>query len=252
MKPAFLALALALVAACRASADDYPLGPGGNGGGGGGGASDAGFDDGGDAGDGDAGVQISGRVCVISDLRFPTVCNGGDADKLTVSIGTTRTATPNARGDFTINAPLGPFVWRVTGTNFNTSIVPVSGDNTLPVISDALYLELLGVNMVTRLPEMMSSAVVRVVHGGTAPVASVLATSVPVTSDLPFYDDNDALDWRSDKLGTGPNGVVWLPDLPLVGTTGSVKVTLKPQVGASVDTTASLVDQAITFVTVEL
>jgi hypothetical protein len=249
MKLALLALGLV---ACRASADDYPIGPGGNGNGRGSGAADAGLGDGGDAADGDAGVQISGRVCVISDLRFPTVCNGGDADKITVSIGTTRTATPNARGDFTINAPLGPFVWRVSGTNFTTSIVSVSGDNTLPVIGDALYLEMLGVNKVTRLPEMMSSAVVRVVHGGTAPVASVLATSVPATSDLPFYDDNDTLDWRSDMLGTGPNGVVWLPDLPLIGTAGSVKITLKPPVGAAVDITASLVDQAITFVTVEL
>src|SRR5262245_20740510 len=96
-------LALGLVAACRSGAADYPIGPGGSGGGRGSGA-DAGLGDVADA-DGDAGVQITGRVCVISDLRKPTVCDGGNADKLTVSIGTTRTATPNARGDFTITAP---------------------------------------------------------------------------------------------------------------------------------------------------
>jgi hypothetical protein len=244
-------LALGLVAACRASADDYPLGPGGSGGGNGRGV-DAGLGDTGADADGDAGVQITGRVCLITDLRTPTSCGTANASGLTVSIGTTRTATPNARGDFTINAPLGPFVWRVSGNNFNTSIVPVSGDNTLPVMSDALYLEMLSVNKVTRPAELVSSAVVRVVHGGTMAVTNVLATSNPATADLPFYDDNDALDWRSDLLGTGANGVVWLPDLPLAAATGSTTVTLKPVQGNSISTVVPLEDQAITFVTVEL
>ncbi|MGH2900313.1 MAG: hypothetical protein ACRDMZ_16685, partial [Solirubrobacteraceae bacterium] len=230
---------------------DYPIGPGGNGNGGGRGV-DAGLGDTGADADGDAGVQITGRVCVIIDLRTPTVCSTADASPLTVSIGTTRTARPNARGDFTINAPLGPFLWRVTGTNFNTSIVPVSADNTLPVMSDTLYLELLATNQVTRPAELVSSAVVRVVHGGTMAVTSVVATSNPATTDLPFYDDDDSLDWRSDLLGTGPNGVVWLPDLPLAAATGSATVTLKPPQGSSVSTVVTLEDQAITFVTVEL
>ena len=245
-------LALGLVAACRASADDYPLGPGGSGGVNGGG-TDAGLGDTGADADGDAGVQITGRVCVITDLRTPTVCSGADASKVTVSIGTTRTATPNARGDFTINAPLGPFLWRVSGTNFNTSIIPVSGDNTLPVVSDVLYMEMLEANHVVRSAEEVTSAVVRVVQGGTMPVVSVLATSNPATADLPLYDANDVLIWRSDNLGTGTNGSVWLPDLPIVsGGTGAVTVTLKPPQGATVSTVVPLVDQAITFVTVEL
>ena len=249
MKLASLALALALVAACRASADDYPIGPGGNGGGGGRGV-DAGLGDASDAGDGDAGVQISGRVCVITDLQRPTVCNGGDVTLVTVSIGTTRTATPDTRGDFTINAPLGPFLWRVSGTNINTSIVPVGGDNTLPVIDAQLYVEMLESNSVTRPAEGASSTVVRVVRG-TAAVASVTATSVPATEGVPLYDNNDAFIWRGDNLGTGANGVVWLPDLRL-GTTPSVTVTLTPPQGAVVSTTAALEDQAITFLTVEL
>jgi hypothetical protein len=245
-------LALGLVAACRAGAEDYPIGPGGSGGMIGGGA-DAGLGDAGADADGDAGVQLTGRVCVISDLQHPTVCDGGNADKVTVSIGTTRTATPNARGDFTINAPLGPFLWRVSGTNFNTSIIPVSGDNTLPVMGDVQYLEILAANQVERPAEQQSSAVVRVVQGGTTPVASVIATSNPATADKPFYDDNDALIWRSDDLGTGTNGSVWLPDLPVgVTGTGSVTVTLKPMQGNSVITVVPLVDQAITFVTIEL
>jgi hypothetical protein len=245
-------LALGLVAACRASAEDYPLGPGGSGGGGGRGV-DAGLGDTGADADGDAGVQITGRVCAITDLSTPTVCGPANVSGLTVSIGTTRTATPNARGDFTINAPLGPFVWRVSGNNFNTSIVPVSGDNTLPVISDQLYMEMLAANHVVRPAEEVTSAVVRVVQSGTMPVVNVVATSNPATADLPLYDDDDVLIWRSDNLGTGTNGSVWLPDLPVVsGGTGAVTVTLKPPQGATVSTVVPLVDQAITFVTVEL
>ncbi|HSS02497.1 MAG TPA: hypothetical protein VLM79_35800 [Kofleriaceae bacterium] len=245
-------LALGLVAACRASADDYPLGPGGSGGGRGNGV-DAGLGDSGADADGDAGVQITGRVCAITDLRTPTACGTANVSGLTVSIGTTRTATPNARGDFTINAPLGPFVWRVSGNNFNTSIVPVSGDNTLPVISDQLYMEMLAANHVVRPAEELTSAVLRVVQGGTIPAVSVLATSNPATADLPLYDDDDIFIWRSDNLGTGSSGSVWLPDLPIVsGGTGAVTVTLKPPQGATVSTVVPLVDQAITFVTVEL
>jgi hypothetical protein len=241
---------LVLVAACHASSDDYPIGPGGGPGGTSGGG-DAGAGDAGDAGDGDAGVLITGRVCVISDLRHPTTCDGGNATGLTVSIGTTRTATPNARGDFTISAPLGPFTWRVRGTNFNTSLVPVGGDNTLPVISDQLYLELLSVNHVTRPAELVGSVVVRVVSG-TAAVANVTAVSNPATSDLAFYDDNDVFDWRSDLNGTGPNGVVWLPDIPLTTATIVATVKLTPPVGAFVNTQVPVEDQAITFVTTEL
>ena len=245
-------LALGLVAACRASAEDYPIGPGGSGGGGGRGV-DAGLGDTGADADGDAGVPVTGRVCVIVDLRTPTVCSSADASRLTVSIGTTRTATPNARGDFTINAPLGPFLWRVSGTNFNTSIVPVSGDNTLPVISDVLYMEMLAANHVVRPAEEVTSALVRVVQGGTTAAVGVLATSNPATADLPLYDDNDVLIWRSNNLGTGSNGAVWLPDLPVAsGGTGAVTVTLTPPQGAAVTTVVTVVDQAITFVTVEL
>ena len=85
------------------------------------------------------------------------------------------------------------------------------------------------------------------------PVVSVLATSNPATADLPLYDDDDVLIWRSDNLGTGASGSVWLPDLPVAsGGTGTVTVTLTPPQGTKVETTVPLEDQAITFVTVEL
>src|SRR5512140_3019086 len=69
---------LALLAACQSGGgDDYPTGPGGGGpivvgGGGGGAGGDARTSDGGDS---DAGVELTGRVCILKDLRQPTVCD---------------------------------------------------------------------------------------------------------------------------------------------------------------------------------
>jgi hypothetical protein len=245
-------LVILLVAACRADSDDFPIGPGGGGGGGGGGG-DAGVGDGAsDAVDGDAGVPISGRVCIITDLRFPTVCDStANAESLLVSIGVTRTAKPNARGDFTIAAPLGQFTWRVTGLNFITSVIPLGGDTTLPVISDVLYTELLAANRVT-LIDQEGSIVVRVVRGVGA-VQNVTAVSNPATTDLAFYDDRNVLDWRSDLVGTGPAGVVWLPDVPLAARPPTqATVTLTPSGASSTSITATVENQAITFVTADL
>jgi hypothetical protein len=243
---------LVLVAACRASADDYPIGPGAEGSGQSGGG-DAGTSDARDAAEGDAGVQITGRVCLVTDLRNPTACADNQVVRnITVSIGTTRTAIPNQRGDFTISAPLGPFTWRVTGRDVITSVVPFGADTRLPVISDVLYTELLSANDVTR-TDLQTSVVVRVVNGVMA-VANVRAASVPATPDLARYDDEDSLlDWRSDQLGTGPAGVAWLPDIPLASDTSiAATVNLTPPVGTAVSTQVPVENQAITFVTTEL
>jgi len=241
-------LVVLLVAACRANSDDFPVGPGGGGGGGGGGGADAGLD----GGDGDAGIMVAGRVCIIRDLRHPTTCdNASNAETLTVSIGTTRTARPNARGDFMIAAPLGQFTWRVTGLNFITSVVPFGADTTLPVISDVLYTEMLAANRVT-LVDQEGSIVVRVVNG-VAAVQNVTAVSNPATADLAFYDDTSVLDWRSDRLGTGPAGVAWLPDVPLAVTPPTLaRVTLTPPTGSPSSISATVENQAITFVTIDL
>jgi hypothetical protein len=240
-------LVILLVAACRADSDDFPIGPGGSGSNGGGG-------DGGvrDAVDGDAGVAISGRVCIITDLRRPTACDDTtNAESLLVSIGVTRTAKPNARGDFTIAAPLGQFTWRVSGNNFITSVIPFGGETTLPVISDVLYTEMLSANGVT-LADQQGSIVVRVVKG-VAAVQNVTAVSNPATADLAFYDSTTALDWRSDLIGTGPAGVVWLPDLPLAATPPTqATITLTPSGASPTSITAVVENQTITFVTADL
>lgn len=243
---------LVLVAACHASADDYPIGPGGPPGGSARGPdAGTGPSDGGDAGDGDAGVLITGKVCVVTDLRKPTACpNTAVVRNVTVSISATRTATPDERGEFSIFAPPGAFTWHVTGRDIVPSIVPFGPDARLPVIDQELYLSLENNNSVT--PSDAQGAVVMRVVKANVPVTSVTAVSNPATPDLARYDQaNSAIDWRSDNLGTGPAGAVWLPDVPAENPiTGAVRLT--PPVGTPQDVLVPVEPQSITFVTVEL
>jgi hypothetical protein len=130
-------------------------------------------------------------------------------------------------------------------------VIPFGADTTLPVISDVLYTEILAANSVV-LSDQQGSIVVRVVKG-VAAVQNVTAVSNPATADLAFYDDTSVLDWRSDLVGTGPAGVVWLPDVPLAATPPTqATITLTPPGASPTSITALVENQAITFVTADL
>ena len=249
-----------LLAACQANGvNDYPSRPGGGGpviigggGGGGGGDSDAGADDGGVV---DGGVPASGRVCIVRDLRKPTGCDTSkNASGLVVSLGTRHPDRPPARtGEFTIIAPFGTdLVWQVTGANFITTVMPYGTDNTIPVVPDDLYVELLRSNPVIPPAPQEGSVVVRALSGGLSAIG-VSATSTLISGNvLPRYDDaadTTGLVWR--EIGpTQSDGVMWFPAVRV--TTTPARVTLRPATGASVNVDVSVVDQAITFVTTEL
>jgi hypothetical protein len=258
-----LAMLLAL-AACQSAGggDDFPTGGGGGGGpiGVGGGGGDAGT---GDGGDGDAGTQLSGRVCILSDLRRVgdlTACAATKANGLVVSIGPlgTRTAITAADGSFTITAPLGgDFTWHVStptgtppGTPIVTSVMPFGADYTIPAISDAVYMELLSTNNVT-LQDLEGSVVVRVVSG-LAAVTGVTATSTPASNRLALYDGGDATIWK-ENVATGAKGMVWFADVPLARTPPTTaSISLIQQGGRTVKTAATVENQAITFVTADI
>jgi hypothetical protein len=248
---------LVLVAACQAGGgDDYPTRNDGNGpigmSPGGSAASDAGRD-GGD----DAGVPIGGRVCILSDLRRLTTCDEKvDASKLTVSIvgSPSRAVRPSRLGDFTLTAPLGAFTWQVTGDVLDrivTSQMPLSSENVIPVMTTALYNDTLGASSAF-VTQLQGSIVVRV-RNGVAPVVDVTATSNPAANNLAFYDGVAPLDWDNDVAGTGAEGVVWFPGLPLANRPPTlVTVTLSPPGKTQVSTQVTIDDQAITFVTMDL
>jgi hypothetical protein len=238
-------LALVLVTACRASPGDGPPRGGG----------DAGTE--GD--DGGAGIAVSGRVCLLSDLRHPTLCDDQqDAQGVKVSLGTRSTTTTDKAGSFSIIAPLGAgFTWHVTGDVLDrivTSAMPFGTDPTIPVISTQLYRDLLSTNKAEILSQQ-GSIVVRVVSGVT-PAPNVSATST-VAGSLTLYDSNNsALDWNESPSGsTGAGGIVWFPGVPLsVHPPTVATITLIAQSGTpvSVTTMATVEDQVITFVTQDI
>ena len=228
---------LVLLAACRAGAGDgFPI-----------------VDAGGDAGTGDGGVELHGRVCLLTDLRRvgdATACAGTGARNLMVSLGT-RTATTTDDGSFTIVAPLGGgLTWHVTGAQLVPSVMPFGADYTIPAISDLVYGELLSTNQVT-LADQQGSIVVRVVSG-LAPVAGVTATSTPASNRLALYDGNSATLWTENRAGTGPGGIVWFADVPLAATGPTfATIALTPR-GRSPVPAVPVENQAITFVTYDV
>jgi hypothetical protein len=249
-------LLLLLVMACQAAdSDDYPIAPGGAGPivvGGGGGPTDAGV---GDGGDGDAGAQLTGRVCLLTDLRAVTnltACDEGvDAKGLIVTLGT-RTAITTDRGAFTISAPRGAgFTWRVRGAQEDVivrSAMPFGTDNTIPVIGFERYRELLSNNSATVGP-LQGSVVLRVVRG-TVGVPQVTATMAG--QDLVLYDGTSLTDWNTGTVGTGTAGVVWIPGVEVPASGQALAVTLSPPGAPLVTTPVVVEDETITFVMTDL
>lgn len=247
------ALALVLVA-CSSSANDFPTHPGGSGpvppSGGGGGVVDGGLGDTGTGDAGDGGVPIAGRVCIVSDLRTPAVCDTTkDASMVKVTLGTrTPTVAPAKTGEFTIIAELGTaLVWRATGTNFVSSVMPYGIDNVIPIVPDTLYQDMLGMNPVTLLAEGQGSVLARVVSG-TSPVAGVNATSTLVTgNNIAFYDGNDKLVWG--QIGpTQTRGAIWFPGVNVTTTPAAITFT-RQGATTSVQAPVTVEDQSITFIT---
>jgi hypothetical protein len=253
-------LVVMLVAACQAGGsggggDDYPVGPGGGGQTpiGGGGRTDAGTGDGGtDAGDG--GVALTGRVCLLGDLRsIGTLasCKATGARGLLVTLGT-RSATTADDGSFVISVPPGGgFSWHVTSGNterIEPSVMAFGSDATIPAITVTDYLELLNTNTMTLL-DQQGSILVRVLKGG-APLAGVTGVLLgSAVANETHYDTNSAAIWGTAQ--TAGAGMVWFAGVPLANTPPTqVQVKLTVQ-GASVTQTVPVENQAITFVTAE-
>ncbi len=240
-------LAVVVLAACQSSVDDYPPRPGN------GGPTQVGEGSSGDAGTGDGGVGITGRLCILRDLRKVADCDATkDASRLSVTLGTKRpSSAPTKVGVFTIPDQLGTgLVWRVTGATIVPTVMPFGTDTVIPVVPDDLYNDLLVSNRMTIPAEGQGSVVVRVVRGA-APAAGVAATSTLVSANVvPLYDaDNSALDWR--QIGpTQGAGIVWFPGVNV--TTTPARITLTPMVGAAVTLSTSVETGAITFVTQDL
>jgi hypothetical protein len=249
------AAVLVLLAACTGSPNDFPArsgGPSGVGpvtGGTGGTTGDGGVSD---AIDGDAGVAVTGRICIVRDLRHLTTCDTtarGDASVVKVTIGGRSPVTPPAKtGEFSIIAPLGTdLVWHASGTNFVTTAMPFGPDNTIPIVVGADYGDLQVQNHLTILAEGQGSVFVRAVRGAVAETGVSATTNLVTANVAPLYDaDTSAIDWR--EIGpTQSSGVMWFPGVQV--TTTPARITLSRVGGTPVNVSATVEDQVITFLT---
>ena len=197
-----IAALLLLSAAC--GGDDvelYPVNPGG-----GGPSSGGTFGSGSNGGDGDAGVEITGRVCVITDARTPTTgCADTGVAGLTVMLGT-RTATTMANGDFTIRVVTGTSnVWRVSGTGIVPSAMTFTSTNIIPALATQTFSDMTSTNSAA-FPGT-GSIIAKVSQNGTA-LVNATATAAPAPARGTLYDAADEITWN--QTSTGGLGAVWI------------------------------------------
>jgi hypothetical protein len=202
-----LAMLLLVCGACGGGDDFelYPVNPGG-----GGVSTGVGGGSGGSNVDGDAGVELTGRVCLIVDARTPTTnCAVTGADGLTVTLGT-RTATTMANGDFTIRVISGTNnVWSVTGTGIVPSAMTFTGSNTIPALTTQTFADMVTTNAAS-VPAGSGSIIARLASNNAALTDAKVTTTPPPPGNV-FYDAADAITW--DQTSTGTLGVAWVPGI---------------------------------------
>ena len=234
-----LAVVALLLIGCKEYEDFPPLGGGGGGTSGGTDAvQDAETDAPTDA------VLVTGRVCVVADLRQLTVCAPDNSDDIAVDLGTAHGNT-GPDGTFMIDLPAGTgLTWKVSHPDFMTAISEFGTSLTLNTMRANDFTELLNDNGVILTAGQSSSVVVQVLDASNAPIAGVTAGATPAAQFQTRYDGNSAATWDQDA--TGAFGVAWLP-----GTIGtSTQVTVTPPTGTPVTLTLPLLPDAITFATV--
>jgi len=236
-----IAALLILLVGCHPSGDDYHVIPGGD---------DHPVNPMVDAKPADGvvgdGSMLLGRVCVVTDLRTPFVLTGcapTGAANITVTLGTETTMTSDD-GSFMLLPPTGTgLVWRTSGTNLVSSVVPLSTVNVLPMIGDQDYLDLQNSNSV--IVNSGEGSVFVYVRQAGMPLAGATTVVKPpaIASGGTMGDTGDSDTW---VLGaTGTLGVAWTAGL----TAGSPTLGITPPAGTEVLLTVPVGDGAITFAT---
>lgn len=251
---AALPVAIAVVAglgACAAEEDHGPFRPGGGGGTGGGSSypGDARMTDA--PADGDAGAELAGRICVVTDLRVPDECPAvASRAGVTVSIvGASASTTSAADGRFTLPVSSSAVVLDAASGSptFERSLVPamVGGVVDTPVVTQAAYAAVLGA-LGPVVPDG-GGAVVAYVVNGASPAIDVTFSTIAGSSLAPFYDNGGATAWTQGG-GTGAAGVALFVDVPA----GSVLLDGVAPDARVARATVPVVADAITFVELAL
>ncbi len=194
---------------------------------------------------GDGATMLTGRVCLLTDLRNPVVasCAPTGAANITVQLGS-ETALTADDGSFMLLPPSGTgLVWRTSGTNLVPSVVPLTTSNLIPMISDVTYLDLQNSNSVI-VNSGEGSAFVYVRQAGLALAGVTTTVKAPdASSFLPLGDTANATNWVQGA--TGNFGVSWTAGLAA----GSPTLVLTPPAGSAVELVLPIEDGAITFAT---
>lgn len=212
---------LLAIFACSCAADERPPGGGGGGGGGGGiGSPDAELPviDGGMAG-------ISGRLCLIDDLRNPEDCTAtsGLAD-ISIEISGGASTLSRDNGSFTLPSPGGSIAdlqIAFGDDGFRDALIPIgladgsAEDLLIPLVPETVWESLL-VTVGVLEPDATSSIAAYFVdaQGDPVPNAEVIVPSG--TIEPPLYDGpSGPEDWLAGGL-TGASGAVLMIGVPSI------------------------------------
>jgi len=151
---------------------------------------------------------IVGRVCLLADPRILNGCAITGAGGFVVALGSSSGVT-SADGTFRVPVPTSPApIFTVTGAGIVPVSQPIAAVNTIPVMTQDLFGQVLAANGIT-LTQGSGSILASVVDRGGNPVIGATATSTPSPAFGPFFDGTTPTAWTLN--GTGARGVVLFP-----------------------------------------
>jgi len=194
--------------------------------------------------------EVSGLICVVTDLRLPDACPTG-LTQVGVAVavrGTSVTATSGSDGRFTVAASGATAVLDAAAgsTTPEPAIVPVAGSGPLvhtPVVTQVAWAQVLG-GLGKGVPDG-GGAIVAYVDDTSGPGSGVAFEFATGSSIAPFYDSGTAF---VQGGGTGAAGVALFVDVP-EGNAALVGVAPDQRVARA---TVPVVADAITFVRLRL
>ncbi len=233
---------LFLLASLASCADEAPRPygrPGGGGGGGGGGGRSDAMPSQPDAQDG---ARISGRLCLVDDMREPLACDASTAlaDITIVVLGSGASTTTASDGSFSLPSPGGTdAILKIAegADGFRDVLSPIklvddaALNLELPAIPDLTWQSLLNdVGLIE--PDASASIATYLVKDGL-PLADAEITPPVGTVSAPVYDGpNDPNDWSSGGL-TGTRGACIMVGVPSVESSVSFEVSGSALLSAS-------------------
>jgi hypothetical protein len=217
-------VAAAGLAACASDEGDRPwVGGGGAAGasqpGSGGSGGGTGTGSGSGSGSGTGSTTVSGRVCLIADLRATGGCTSpAGAGVAVTSLSTGATTTTDQTGSFTLQTgSVGSQVMQI-GIGSQATVptitrVDVPGTQVNVPIANANDLTQLETGLGTNLPDGMGMAALHLVNTNGAGALGYTVTPPPGTTGGPFYDDQTAVGFANGGT-TGAAGTALLFGVP--------------------------------------